>query len=197
MQSLSYNAKHRRVSALPVFLITTEQAVMPDNIILPPNSKAIPLTQGKFAIVDKDDYGFLMHWKWCFNAQGYASRSQHVTGTRKPQIILMHRLILQTPEGIATDHANQNKLDNRRCNLRFCNNSKNAMNRDGRKNKTSKYKGVCWHKENKRWRVTINANKHQIYVGNYLLEIDAALAWNEAAKKYHGEFAVLNEVPNE
>jgi hypothetical protein len=88
-----------------------------------PMTKMIPLTQGKFALVDDEDFEWLNQYKWRLR-NGYAGRDSSILlGPRRN--ILMHREVAGTPEGLFTDHANGNKLDNRRCNLRICNKSQN------------------------------------------------------------------------
>lgn len=154
-------------------------------------ARAIELTQGKFALVDAEDYDWLMQWKWCV-VEGYAFRTCRDNGKKKG--ILMHRFIMSMPLGMQVDHANGNKLDNRRSNLRICTYAQNQQNRKKLTcGKSSQYKGVCKHKNNG-WEVHIGAAGKFIYVGFYKYEIEAALAYNKAAKKYHGEFAYLNPI---
>lgn len=92
--------------------------------------KVIPLTQGKFAIVDNEDYYFLMQWKWTFDGS-YAIRRQHlrtVKGKSVGKKIYMHRLLMETPAGLDTDHINRDRLDNRRRNLRVVSHAVNLQN---------------------------------------------------------------------
>lgn len=92
--------------------------------------KAIPLTQGKFAIVDEEDYTRLMQHRWCamnINGWWYAGRRHKVEG--KPLTVYMHRAILNPLPAFITDHINGNGLDNRRCNLRVCTDKGNSNNR--------------------------------------------------------------------
>lgn len=158
-------------------------------------SKEILLTQGKIAIVDASDYDFLMQWKWKFVSHGYACRNHHVgivNGKRIQKRIYMHRLILNVPIGQYTDHINGDMLDNRRCNLRICTNQQNAANSKKYSIITSsKYKGVAWDEVNTKWRAQIYVKK-SIYLGRFSSEIEAAKAYNDAAIKYHDEFARLN-----
>ncbi len=153
--------------------------------------KEIPLTQGKFAIVDDKDYDWLSKWKWCYNS-GYAVRmSPGVNG--KQRKILMHREILQTLKGTETDHINGDRLDNRRYNLRVCTHSQNMMNQ--RKTRgCSRFKGVHWHKAHKKWHAKIKKERKNQHIGYFDVEDNAALAYNEAATELFGEFASLNEV---
>ena len=107
--------------------------------------KKIPLTRGKFALVDKEDYEWVSKQKWLFS-QGYACRSRHtkmINGHRQMWREFMHRVILCPPDGYFTDHINSDKLDNRRSNLRICNKSQNSSNSfKTHKGRTSKYKAV-------------------------------------------------------
>jgi hypothetical protein len=78
-------------------------------------SKQIPLSNGGFAIVDEDDFEYLNQWKWKRHPQGYACRAGWKDG--KWTCILMHRVIMKTPDGMEVDHGPCGKLDNRKCNL--------------------------------------------------------------------------------
>jgi hypothetical protein len=108
--------------------------------------KRIPLTQGKFALVDDADFEWLNQWKWRVN-HGYARRALYENGKRAGDIS-MHRLINNTPAGLDTDHINRDKLDNRRDNLRSATRSQNNFNTPPPKNNKSGTKGV-WY--SKRW----------------------------------------------
>ena len=160
--------------------------------------KQIPLTQGKFAIVDDADCQWLNQFKWCAykgNSTYYAIR-----GDGKRNTIRMHREILNSPKGLCTDHRNGNGLDNRRKNLRVCTNAENLQNQTKRARCTSKYKGVTTYsvvKHRKRpWLAQITFNNKHINIGYFASEESAARAYDIAAKKYHGEFARLN-FPND
>lgn len=108
-------------------------------------SMKIPLTKGKFAIVDKDDYVLLSRWSWMCTSNGYAMRLASCgvcEGKRIRKAVYMHRVINNTSKDKATDHRNGDKLDNRRENLRDANNSQNQMNTKIFKKHTSLYRGV-------------------------------------------------------
>lgn len=145
--------------------------------------RKIPLTQGKFAIVDDDDYEFLMQWKWSLTSHGYAKRSQR-TGNQK--CFYMHREITKIKKDMQVDHINHNKLDNRKCNLREVTSNQNMMNRSTTVG-LSKYKGVGKHKCGK-WRSYCN-KKH---IGLFDSEIEAAKAYDKKALELFGEHACLN-----
>ncbi len=151
--------------------------------------KLIPLSQGKFAIIDADDYEHLSQWKWYYSNRGYAVRTQRWGKQRKT--ICMHRLIMRSEKEI--DHINMDRIDNRKSNLRECSRSQNFYNRAVRKDKKCGiYKGTK--KSGNRWRAKIKCGEKEISLGTYATELEAAIAYNEGAIKYHGEFAVLNEL---
>jgi hypothetical protein len=106
----------------------------------------------------------------------------------------MHRVIMNSKRGEMVDHVDGNGLNNQRVNLRSCSNSQNMMNSGKRKNgTTSKYKGVSRRPDLNVFRATIGINKKQIHLGYFKTEVDAAAAYNDAAKKYHGVFAFFND----
>lgn len=152
------------------------------------NMKKIPLTRGKYALVDEDDYEVLSKSKWSLHSAGYAIRSAN----RK--LVYMHRLVTGAKNGEYVDHINGNKLDNRRGNLRICTCVQNFWNNKVH-SKATGYKGV-WKNTGKRHRfaAVISVNYKRIYLGNFKTKEEAAKAYNEAAKRYKGEFAVLNVV---
>ena len=153
--------------------------------------RKILLTQDKIALVDIEDYKYLNQFKWCAvkdNKNGffYAARKG------KKSLLRMHRVIMNNPKNMHIDHINSNSLDNRRKNLRICFRAQNQMNRGKQLNNTSGYKGVYWNKVWNKWLSAINIKKKQKHLGYFPTKEKAALAYNEAAKKYHGDFARLN-----
>lgn len=144
----------------------------------------IPLRRGGYAIVDDEDYEYLMQWKWRRTTLGYAVR----TISKSTRVIWLHRVINKTPVGFETDHINEDKLDNRRSNLRTVTHGQNNMNRLNKRN-TSGHKGVCWHKASRKWLVQIHANGRKHYLELYA-DIDEAIkTYQVAAIKYHGQYA--------
>jgi len=152
--------------------------------------REIPLTQGKVAFVDNDDYDYLMQWKWCAHKDGktfYAVRSSSViNGKRK--FIMMHRVIMNTPEGMIVDHIDHDGLNCQKYNMRNCTLKQNTKNRSAFG--MSKYLGVTTYRNYIKAAIT-NDGKYT-HLGNFKTKEEAALAYDEAAKKMHGEFANLN-----
>lgn len=114
--------------------------------------KKIKLSNGKYALVDDKDYDYLNQWKWGSNGQ-YACRTVKIAN--KTKCIYMHRVIIETPLGMHTDHLNRNKLDNRKKNLRVCTHAQNMLNRSPTSRNKSGYSGIYWYKTKNRWQVTI------------------------------------------
>lgn len=142
-------------------------------------------------IVCEKDYQLLKHMKWCLNNHGYPRTWKYKKG--KSLQILLHSLIMgKTNSRLVIDHINGNKLDNRRCNLRFANKGQNAINSPRKQGKTSKYKGVTFCKKRKKYYATYFTNNKTFYIGTYLTEIDAAKARDKKVYEIYGEFAYLN-----
>jgi len=158
----------------------------------------IVLTQGKVALVDDEDFSYLNQYKWyAVKAEGryYARRALPKVGEKQDHI-LMHQALLKCPKGKETDHVDGNGLNNKRGNIRPCNHHENLMNKKGH-GKTSIFKGVSKRKTLRRFRAQIELNGKSIHLGYFDTAIEAAIAYNETAKKLFGEYAKLNEVSYE
>lgn len=153
----------------------------------------LPLTQGKFAIIDKIDEVRCFEHNWQYvNKGGKEYVGTNVAGVPGKRFYL-HRFLLDFPIGLSIDHINGNGLDNRQINLRACTHQQNRMNsKVADFEKSSIYKGVYWKDRAKPWVAQIRVNYKRIYLGHHTLEIDAAKAYDIAALKYFGEFARLN-----
>ena len=150
----------------------------------------IPLTKGKEALVDDQDYDYLMQWKW------HAAKGVKYAGRNRS--IYMHQVIAERMgfETIA-DHIDGNGLDNRRENLRPATNQLNQANRGPQVNNTSGFKGVYYDKARDKWRAQIMVHQKQHNLGRFDDKVEAARVYNKAAKKHFGEFAWLNPIPGE
>ena len=149
----------------------------------------IPLTRGKFVLVDDDDFEWLSKVKWHYTSCGYAARAVRLS-KNKTILIRMHRNILIPPKEAQIDHINGNGLDNRKSNLRICDKTQNQGNRRKIKKAKSKYKGVALNKG--KWVSYIKDGPKIRHLGRFIREEDAALAYNFAALGYFGEFARMN-----
>ena len=157
--------------------------------------RRIYLGEGEWTIVDQKDYYLLRAFKWIAYGSGYnlyAVRNKKISpnGTKT---VRLHREIMNAPAGLLVDHKNGNSLDNRRDNLRLATHFQNSCNaRKSKSNFTSQYKGVQFRKKKNRWIAVIYYHQKAIWLGTFKSEIEAAKAYDAAAKKYHGEFARLN-----
>jgi len=151
--------------------------------------KLIPLTKGKFAVVDPEDYPRLAKYKWSVSQSRYNFYACRCARGKK---ISMHRLILNAPQGLLVDHIDGDGLNNRKANLRLCTIAQNNRNSRPYRNATSKYKGVCWEKQCRKWYAKIRPNRKTISLGLFTNQIDAAVAYDRKAEQLFGQFAYLN-----
>lgn len=155
--------------------------------------KEIQLTRGLIAFVDDEDFEVLSQYKWFATDSGYAARN--VVENGKPRVKSMHRIILGlTDPKVLTDHIDGNKTNNIKSNLRPCNHSQNACNKPKPGVNMSGYKGVSWQSKTGSWSAKIKINKKDIWIGEFDSKEEAARHYNKAAAKYHGEFALMNDV---
>ncbi len=147
----------------------------------------LPLTRGKFALVDVDDFekasaagGWMAVWNGC---KYYAIDSR---------VGYLHRYILTAPDGLGVDHRNLDSLNCRRHNLRLATAAQNSANlpKQRRRATTSRFKGVNLH--GGKWEARIANQGRRRHLGCFDSEVDAALAYDAAARELHGEFARLN-----
>lgn len=155
------------------------------NIIQPKEYKIIPLTKGKFAKVDNEDFDLLSKYNWSITVFKYCANFE---------LGRMHRFITNCPDDLEVDHINHDTLDNRRCNLRICNGSENTSNRHKLKKSTSKYKGVYWNNKYSKWQACVQFKYKKYHLGLFDKEIDAAIAYNKGAIIHQGQFAKLNKL---
>jgi hypothetical protein len=148
------------------------------------------LKTGEIVLIDDEDLPKVAHIKWYRHGEGYAVGyiPSSSWGAKDWKLVLLHQLIL--PGCHKVDHRNGNRLDNHKQNLRPADDFEHARNVKVRTTatKTSRFKGVCWHKQLERWWVRV-ANKS---CGTFDSEIQAAQAYNDAALQEFGEFAKLN-----
>ena len=146
--------------------------------------------QHQYAFVDPDDYQKLNQYDWLLAE----SKSGNFYAVRRDnrKIMHMHRVIMNAPAGKIVDHRDRNGLNNTKENLRFATPSQNCCNRIYPKKDSSKYRGVYLYKRTNKWKAYISYDNKSLHLGYFENEDDAARAYDEAAQKYHKEFAVLN-----
>lgn len=143
--------------------------------------------EGKFALVDDEDFESVSQYRWLLDNKGYVRATISTY-----RVVGLHQFIMKPPRGMMVDHVHGNPLDNRRSELRVCTRSENNRNKRKHRNNTSGYKGVSFNKDSGKWAATITFNSRNIQLGFYVSPEDAARAYDEAAIKYHGEFAHPN-----
>jgi hypothetical protein len=151
-------------------------------------SQHIPLTRGKFALVDDADYPTLSQYRWLYHSSGYAVRAEYVNGKRR--FIPMHREIMGAQRGQIVDHIDTDRLNNTRSNLRFVTANQNMWNRSPNEKNSSSYKGVSAHPNG--WQVRIRVNKERIHLGYCEDQTEAALLYDAAARHFFGDYARVN-----
>jgi hypothetical protein len=148
----------------------------------------IPLTQGKVALIDDEDYDKIKDYKW------YACRRRSVFVAQTWDSKFMHRIIMDAKSGEMVDHINGDPLDNRRQNLRLVTNKQNLQNSCKWTKGTSQYKGVSWQSTRHKWLAQIMVDGKVKFLGYHETELEAAKAYNEGAVKYFGEYANVNKL---
>lgn len=160
--------------------------------------KEIPLTRGYVALVDDEDYERISGHKWCSNIHPRKDGTNRVYAVRDASTegrihrVYLHRAILEYNDRNDIDHIDGNPLNNVRSNLRVCSRAENARNARVRTGGTSRFKGVRWHSQNKNWQARITVNGKDRHIGIFGSEVDAAVAYDVAAKVFFGCFAKLN-----
>lgn len=139
---------------------------------------------GLVCTIDSDDIEIVRKYIFSPSKEGYW------VGKIDRKNVALHRIVMGANKGDVVDHINGDKGDNRKCNLRKCTVAQNAWNSGKRRSGSSKYKGV--YLRGKRWHACIMVNAKTIRLGGFDEELAAAIAYDVAARKYHGEFAKTN-----
>lgn len=154
----------------------------------------VPLTRGLRATVDAGDLERVGQFKWFANGQrGGEYAARHVRTPSGQLTILMHRFIMDAPDGVEVDHVNGNRLDNRRSNLRLCSHRQNSCNTKVRKHNALGLKGV--RRSGKGFRAYIKNLGKQEQLGVFETAEAAAAAYDRRAQELYGRFARLNFRP--
>lgn len=145
----------------------------------------IQLSKGMVARVSDIDYAFLMEYKWCICNQYAATRIDR-------RLTYMHRLILNAPDGVGVDHIDGDKLNNQRENLRVATQRENTRNQARHSQGASGYKGVSLRGDTGKYAAHITVDYIKKNLGCFIDPVDAARAYDAAAREYFGDFARLN-----
>lgn len=159
------------------------------------NIAYVPLTKGYEAVIDAEDVHLVSGRSWQANvslrADGtigavYAVHNSFRDG--KCCTTRMHRVIAKTPDGMETDHADSDGLNNRKSNLRNATKAQNQQNQRVRVNNRSGAKGVTLHKKSGRWIARIGADRKMVHLGYFDTVDEAAAAYVNASARLHGAF---------
>jgi hypothetical protein len=151
--------------------------------------------------IDIEDVERVSEWTWGIRSSKkikypYVKSSYWDQIQQKSITFDLHRFLVGAKPGQVVDHANHDTFDCRKNNLRICSVSQNLQNsqvgQERCKNKKSKYRGVCWIKRDKLWRVSIRIRPGKRIMKYFKSELDAARQYDIWAKEFHGEFAILN-----
>ncbi len=153
--------------------------------------REVILTSGEISLVDDSDFNFVNQFRW---RALRTPRTTYARATINGKVVLMHRILMQTPVGMHTDHLNSNGLDNRRENLRVCTQTENKRNARPAQGKSSPYKGVSLIKGTKtpKYSCKIYVDGKLRHLGTYSSPVHAALRYDHEARENYGEFAYLN-----
>jgi len=156
--------------------------------------RRIDLGEREWTILDQKDYYRYGNLKWSLG--GSKKKFYAVSGIKDKdgnfKMVRLQRLIMNEPPGLLVDHKNGDSLDNRRENLRIATRTQNLFNTRKRKNTSSRFVGVSIDKRYCLWEAYITHRRKKIFLGYFKNEVDAARAYDAAAKKSRGEFARLN-----
>lgn len=154
---------------------------------------------GRVALIDDEDQPLVTPYPWWLveskrksgSLRGPYAQTEFRRGDGRLIKPHMHSLITGYP---MTDHINHDGLDNRRSNLRPATYAQNLHNQRLRDGTSSRYKGVCWHVNHRRWQAGLTIDSRYIYLGSFTSEEEAAVAYNAAALQAFGAYACLNPV---
>ena len=158
----------------------------PRPVVPEENVRVIPLCDGGYVYVSATDYEWLSRYHWrLYN--GYAGRHD-----KEKKVVLMHREIMQPPEGKVVDHIDGNKVNNCRFNLRVCTRQENMLNKRKSSNSYSRFKCVICDKRSGKWYARCRYKGEPRMLGWFDDEAEAARAYDRAAVEWFGEYARLN-----
>lgn len=161
--------------------------------------KQIPLTKGKYALIDDEDYPVLSRFIWRLDEGGKPITQLTSIDGYTPRPISITKFLLKQRPKYKVSFKNNDYLDCRKCNLelrlnnQIIHKAKKAVSKGGKKC-TSKYKGVYWDKSRNKWFARISRNKKYVVGRRCETEVEAALWYNKQAKELYGNLAYQNKI---
>lgn len=143
----------------------------------------------KYILIDDEDFEKIREGKLYLAKR---KSGDHISLYLNEKNYILARFILNAPVDLHVDHIDHDLFNNQKANLRLCKQIQNNWNKGKYVNNTSGYKGVFWSKQSNKWKAQIRYCSKFYYLGSFTDKIEAAKAYDEAAKKYFGEFANLN-----
>lgn len=143
-------------------------------------------------LIDDEDLDLVNQYSWCLSPK--RDTFYVITTLYNPKrTVRLHRLLMgiEDPK-LIVDHIDGNPLNNQKGNLRIVSNIENGGNAQARKGGSSKYKGVTFDKQYDKWRAGIVIDGKRRCLGRHQKEVDAALAYDAAARIYFGEYGTYN-----
>lgn len=164
------------------------------------NIYAIPLTgrygRGRYALIDAEfNVPEIVRFAWHVGGKG----KRYVISRKGARFSGLHQMVMwiagempPTPKHMI-DHVNGNPFNNTRENLRWLTNAENSMRRHRLNTSRNRFKGITFHKQSRRWVAQIKRDCKRIHIGMYGTDLEAARAYDSAAREIFGEFALTNE----
>lgn len=162
--------------------------------LLPGGVVEMELTKGYSTLIDLVDLPRVQTKLWQVAFSGGTPMASSGNSNCPDGQVLLHRFVMQAPDGMQVDHRNGDRLDNRRkANLRLATNAQNVRNTGVRRGNKSGFKGVSERTgEPGRWVAQISHNGRKYSLGIHETPEDAARAYDAAARRFHGAFARVN-----
>lgn len=151
----------------------------------------VPLTKGRYALVDLEDYAAVARFNWHLHSDGSAARREYLGrkgGKESTRIVRMHQQLLPTEDGHEPDHRDLDRLNNRRSNLRVATSSQQKCNQRRRRDNASGHKGVCWDKSKGKWVAYVKKDGRLLLWKRFDRLEDAVAARRAVAIEAFGEF---------
>lgn len=161
----------------------------------PVDDVLIALSNGGHAVVSAADAAVVAGYRWYRSTRGYAIAAVRAPDSPRRRTVWMHRLITAAPHGCDVDHADHDRLNNRRSNLRVCTRAENLANARRHRDSRSPYKGVTWRADTGRWTARIMVCGRVHHLGCFDTAPAAADAYARAAVRLVGPFACAERAP--